>query len=107
VVPQVPARLREHARGDRELERWVAIREAPVAFEGVPALKYLAVQVAGLPRCPDVPLELAVVRLQLVVGDGPVLDGASCGQPLLAVALHMVGPVVEVGREEAPELRRP
>src|SRR3546814_15320962 len=76
-------------------------------LEGVAALADLTLHVAGLPGDPDVPLVAVVVGLEVLVADRPVLDRRSLWQRVLAVALDVVAPVLEVARVEAPRLGRP
>ena len=107
VQAEVLARLGEHLAVRRHVQGGVRVRPAARALERVAARDDLPVQVARLAGGADVVLERVVVRLELVVGDAPVLDGAALGDLLLAVALDHVRAVAEVGRQEAPELARP
>src|SRR5215207_5247427 len=72
------------------------------AFEWVSPLLDLAAEVACLAGYPEHLLVLIVVRLQLVVGDAPVLDGGVLGKEVRAVALFEVRAILEKVGQEAP-----
>ena len=74
------------------------------ALERVAPLVATAGDVAGLPRDADLVLHPVVVRLELGVAEGPVLDRRSLGQARPAVAPRRRRDHLEVPRVEPPAL---
>src|SRR6266511_115823 len=75
MIPHLAHGLLEQGRGVTPLQRWVRELAGAWPFEGVAAGLDDALEVAGFARKAAGVLELVVIRLQLVVGHGPVLDG--------------------------------
>ena len=82
-------------------------RVLPLArsLEPVAARIDLPVDVASLSRDADLVLDLLVVRLELVVAEGPILDGRSLRNPRRAIAPPRLADHLEVPRVQAPVLR--
>ncbi len=97
----------KHLAADRQGVRRQWIGSGAGRLERVPALQDLAVQVPGRAGGPDVVLEGIIVRLQLVIGDRPVLDRHPFRDLVLAVALDIVAEVLEVLGHESPQPCRP
>ena len=77
------------------------------AFERIAALLDLAVEVSGGARCAAQIFELIVMRLEVVVGDAPILDGHVLRQELFAITLGQMRAQHEVARQKAERLGVP
>src|SRR5262249_9777505 len=102
LVPDRLRRLREERARVRRLERRIGILARPRALEARAPADDLALQVPRLARDRVEILEAVEVRLELLVGDAPVLHRAVLGDLLRPVALQGLRLRLEVPREEAP-----
>ena len=87
-----------HALGQRRI--WILVLSRP--FEHVAAVDFFAAQIAGLAGDAAQLLELVVIRLELVIGDGQVLDRHLGGNGVLAVALSEMDAQLVIGRQPPP-----
>ena len=73
-MAQVLRRGGEQRRAVGHVHRRIGILARARAFERIAAVLLLAVQIAGLAADAAEIFELVVIRLELVIGDAPVLD---------------------------------
>src|SRR5258708_1739284 len=74
----------------------------PGAFENVAAVIYCSTKVSSLSRDADRILNLIVIRLEVVVGDRPVLQGCSRWDGRLAVTPGSLATNFEIPSIQAP-----
>ena len=84
------------------LHRRIRIIAGAWAFEGIAARLDLPLQIAGLAADAVEIFEAIEVRLELVIGDAPVLTGAVLGELARPVAREGAAPRLEIPRQEAP-----
>ena len=77
------------------------------ALERIAAVLDRSLEIAGFARRAAQIFELVVMRLEIVVGDAPILDGHVLRQEIGAVALRQVTAQHEIGRQKAPSLGVP
>ena len=107
MVAVVFRRLGEHlARQDRRERRQRIIARAR-RLERVAAALDLAIYVAGLARHRRSVFELVVIRLELGVGDAPILDGHVGRDEALAVALLVEAADLELHVGPTPGVAAP
>src|SRR5207253_9697143 len=102
LVAHLLRRLLEERAGVRHLERRIRIVARALAFERIAAGNDLALEVARLAADAVEMFEAIEVRLDLVVGDAPVLAGAIGRHLLLAVARERAAAGLEIPGQEAP-----
>ena len=107
LVAELARRLRKQRCAERLLLGRIRIGPRARSFEGIAAVDDLALEVAGLSASAAEIFEAVVIRLELVIGDAPVLDRHVLGQKAGAVAFGQVGAQDEVGRQESPRLGIP
>src|SRR6185503_19229575 len=87
VVAEVAAGIREHHAGKDRRQRRQRVFAGARRLERIAAFDDLTLEIAGLAGDRGGVFELVVIRLELVVGDAPVLDRHVGGDEALAVAL--------------------
>src|SRR5262249_21892858 len=93
--------------GVRLFERLVGIFAAALALERIAAGHDRAAQIASLARGATELVEAAEVRLELVIGDAPVLNRHVVRDRLPAVTRQRLALEHEVARQEAPVVAGP
>src|SRR5690606_13894854 len=107
MVAEALGGVGEHVGGLAPHQRWQGVLPGTRGLERVPSRLQPTAEVAGAPGDADVVLHARVVRLELLVGERPVLHGAPLGDHVLAVTGHVVAAIAHVAGVEAPRLRRP
>ncbi len=98
--------------GIERVAEWLLLRRRRIgararAFERIAAPLDISLEIAGGAGGAAHIFEPVVMRLDVLPGDAPVLDGHVVGQEFLAVALGEMRAQDEIGRQEAPGLGVP
>src|SRR5262249_37797804 len=102
MQPEALRGLGEDHPGLRHYQRLVGIVVVARTLEDVAALDLLAAQVSGLARGAAELLEAIVIRLEIVVGDAPSLDGHVFRDRGASVACGQMAAQHEFARTEPP-----
>ena len=102
MVAELLGGLGEDQSGLRHDQRLVGIVVGPRAFERIAPSDHLAAQIAGLAGGAAQLFEPVVMRLQVVIGDAPVLDRHVVRNGVAAVPRRQMRTQHELARQEAP-----